>query len=318
MTERDFVPESPIFVCGTGRSGTSIIQHILSKHPMIYSLRYESRFLVSKDGLFDVLKDQDREEALFRFRDRILGDWYRKVYREGTEREYVGGLCTDLDYEHIVDLVEWLQDALAHADSRPEEFRLVRRFVEGMFLPGMTKEGKNRFLEKTPSNLLYMPELLAVFPEARFVHMVRDGRDVAASILANDFWPINPGRLMETTNNLPKTIRNSAIFWREFLSYGRDVGRQLPPGTYMEVRLEDLVADPERTLDEIAEHVGVQPEPRLSRLVDPERAHVGRWRQAFSEEDLQVFESEAGDLLMEFGYPLGPGDSVNLDRRRNG
>lgn len=294
---------APIFVCGTGRSGTTILQYLLSKHPRIYSLRYESRFIVHDDGLVHFLNDPDIQQWFYSFKQRLLGEWYRRVYRQGTPREYVGGLCSDVDQHQIEGLLARLEDGLGIASSRDDRAILARDFIESMFGIGMRETQKSRFLEKTPSNLLYMTELLEMFPEAKLIHIIRDGRDVATSVLRNQFWPINPTLLRsDAPRPTAKTVRNAAIFWRDFLEFGIVEGRKLPASTYLEIRMEDLVQDPERQLDKVFEHIEEEPDYDIVRFLDPSRAHIGSWTDMFERSDVEAFKEEAGQLLIDLGY----------------
>src|SRR5439155_5974632 len=97
-------------------------------------------------------------------------------------------------------------------------------------------QGKTRYGDKTPWFVLYLPLLSRMFPEARFLHLIRDGRDVALAIRDVDWGPSDPPLI--------------ADFWARRVRAGRKAGGRLEPGRYDELRYEDLLADPEgRTRD---------------------------------------------------------------------
>lgn len=296
------VMNQPIFIGGTGRSGTSILQRILAAHKNIYSLKWESHFIVYEHGLLDVLRADDIDVALAGFRENILGDWFQSAHRKGTPREYLAGLCDDIERDYLEGLVRDLDAELSGVNDHSGRIAPIRRFIERIFEPGVNARGKTRFGEDTPSNSLYMLELLELFPEARFINMVRDGRDVVASILSNRFWPINPALANPQNARMKKTVRNGAIFWRDTLEYILKVGRGLPKRSYMELKLEDLMAKPAVSLRRTCRFISEEYQPPLARLVEPEKAHVGRWRETFTHEDIDAFKEEAGQLLVEMGY----------------
>ena len=291
----------PIFICGTGRSGTTILQLILARHSRIFATRYEGRFIVSPGGLLELKRSLLAAPAVGRFKELLLGEWYQKVYRKGTPQEYVGGLHVDIGREElerlVADLDQWLAGALNGA---------LRSMIEGFYGPLVQRKGKARWLEKTPTNLVYMPELYRLFPEAKFLHIIRDGRDVAVSIVRN-FWPIGDNPVVEQKfHKVPRTIRNAARFWRVYLEKGLELACQLPPEAYKEIRLEQLIAEPEATLRDICAFIDEPFEQRL--LTVPVRAdRGGRWRQVFSEQDKADFKAEAGELLVRMGYAQDDG-----------
>jgi hypothetical protein len=112
--------------------------------------------------------------------------------------------------------------------------------------------GKTRFADKTPSYVLNIGLLASTFPEARFVHLIRDGRDVALSYLDADFGS--------------KTLGQAAVYWDRFVRAGRAAGARIGPSRYREIRYEDLVAEPERTLSEVCDFVGIAFDDRMLRF----------------------------------------------------
>lgn len=200
--------------------------------------------------------------------------------------------------------------------------------VRAVFRHYAEVQGKPRWGEKTPGHVRTMTELARTLPELHFIHVIRDGRDVALSY--SEVW-FGPG----------KDPRDAATFWRDRIVNARTEAKALPH--YMEVRYEELVRDPEAVLREIGEFIGLpfhpdqmqahlRAEERLSELGDKivgrggeshhirgeERRHIhrltmqppdpsrsGRWRTEMSPEAIAAFEAEAGDLLEELGYPRG-------------
>jgi Sulfotransferase family len=169
-----------------------------------------------------------------------------------------------------------------------------------------------------PDNLLYMRAIKSQIPDARFVHMIRDGRDVALSMSAEHF--IRPFAW-----DRDKSLLVAGLHWYWKISRGRREARGVQPD-YLELRFEDLIDNPQQVLS------------RLSQFVDCEldyeqiRKHavgtlkntnstfrsqeqilglepVGRWKRLLNHDQVLALESCIGDWLQELGYELAtPGD----------
>ena len=186
--------------------------------------------------------------------------------------------------------------------------------------------GKPRWGDKSPPYTWKAKRIQRALPEAHFIHLIRDGRDVALS-LSEVSWG-------------PGDVQAAAAKWVDELGRARHRARRLAPGTYMELRFEDLVADPEPLLRRIADFVDLpwdagmleyhrgaeermsevhhdfhplgggtitaQERKRQHELVSspPSSSRVGRWRTEMSAEDREAFEGVAGKLLAELGYEV--------------
>jgi hypothetical protein len=172
--------------------------------------------------------------------------------------------------------------------------------VRAVFAAYAAAHGKPRYADKTPHYVSHLPLLGKRFPEARFVHVVRDGRDVALSLLEVPWGPDD--------------VEGAARHWRRRVLEGRDAG--LGPDRYREVRYEALVADPERELRALAawlelpydaamldHRVPIVPYPEHHRrlALAPTRG-LRDWRREMSAADAAWFEAVAGDALAELGY----------------
>ena len=183
--------------------------------------------------------------------------------------------------------------------------------------------GKSRWGDKTPLYCRYLAELEAFLPEARFVHIVRDGRDVAVSLRSRWF---SPGH----------DIRVQAEYWRINVLAGRQDGAAC--ANYLEVRYEDVVRQPEPTLRTICDFLELAFDPQMLRWHEraPERlaehltrrtvtgqvivtheerieqqratlsaldpSKIGVWRTHLDLDERRIFTEVAGDVLALFGY----------------
>jgi len=263
--------ESPFFVVGCPRSGTTLMRVMLDSHPRLAVPR-ETHFIVGL-ALRNRRHPVGLEDVLANPRFSELGVDADAV-RDDVTRAQPG------NYAALIDVV-------------------MSTYAQ--------KHGKVRWGDKTPGYLAYMPLLLEMYPGARFVHMIRDGREVAAS-LSEQAWG-------------PRTAIGGAFWWRRKVRDGRIAGRELPRGTYIEVRLEDVVADPERELIRVCELLGEEYSPAMldypDRMSRPGMHHPvhGRHLERLPTPDLRDWRANRGELeqhaietvcsptLREFGYP---------------
>ena len=174
-------------------------------------------------------------------------------------------------------------------------------------------QGKPRWGDKTPMYMRHLPLLERLFPEAQYVHLVRDGRDAATS-----FLQLPEGTFTRTWAH-PASATAFACLWRTEVEAARALGARVGPGRYLEARYEDLVRDAERVVRwncafaglpyapemlDVAGSVDVSGKPHQQRLLQPVTAGVRDWRTELSQMDALAFEAVAGDLLAELGYEI--------------
>jgi hypothetical protein len=275
------MPETPlVFIIGCRRSGTSLLGTIFDSHPAM-AMAHEARFPATMAGR------RDRYELPTGFDvATFLGD----LRREGGFRRM------NLDPTVV-------QDALArppvttYADA-------IRR----VFSTYALAQGKRCYGDKMPGYVLHLPSLAELFPEARFIHIIRDGRDVALSLV--DLWFAERG------------VGQAAMFWKRRVEAGRSGGRRLGPSRYQEVRYEDLVEHPEETVPRLCEFAGLGFDEQMlkffqrgdevvartgnpelhQRLLLPPTSGLRDWRSQMGRGDLAMFEVLAGNLLSNLGY----------------
>jgi hypothetical protein len=173
--------------------------------------------------------------------------------------------------------------------------------------------GKPRWGDKTPMYMRHLPLLERLFPDAQYVHLVRDGREAALS-----FLQMPEGTFTRTWAH-PTTPAQFACLWRKEVRDARTLGGRIGTARYVEVRYEDLVRTPEPTIRAICafaaipydaamldytEAVDVSAKPHQQRLLTPPTSGVRSWREDMSSEDVDAFEAVAGDLLAELGYDV--------------
>ena len=274
---------APVFVLGCGRSGTKFLYHTLLSAGGFAVYHAES-------NAFNLLGVRFGNLARRGNRRRLLDAYFTsKLFQR-----------TGLDPKEIEDRV--MEDCRNAGDF----LRIVMEEIAH-------KQGVRRWAESTPLHLLYLPLIKKVIPDALVVHIIRDGRDVTAS-LHRIGWirplPWDRGR----------AFLAPAIFWRWIVSKGRRYGQALG-ADYMEVHYEDLVQTPRETLARIGKFIdhdldydriqqvalGSVHNPNSSFRGDgkeSEASTIGRWKRMFTPPQVRDIESSIGKLLVDTGYAL--------------
>lgn len=209
-------------------------------------------------------------------------------------------------------------------DMYPREvIRLARNagsraeFIEGFFEEYARRSGKTRWAEKTPRNIEHLDYIFRAFPNARFVHVIRDGRDVVCSLRTFPRHKVVDGELvrLDTWNPIGECIDR----WVASIAASKPY-REDP--RYFEVRYEDLVLDTRSTVERLLEFLDEPWDERTLRYSEvkagsrdvtkfpqnPEATQpvmsksIGRWRRDLAPDEQALFKERAGELLDELGY----------------
>ncbi|HEX5633060.1 MAG TPA: sulfotransferase, partial [Gemmatimonadales bacterium] len=215
--------------------------------------------------------------------------------------------------------------ALPDADVRAmmqRDCRCTGDFLRLLMEALVRRQGASRWAETTPAHLQYMREIKAQIPDALFVHVVRDGRDVAASLS-------QLGWLYAYPFDRNRPALPAAAYWDWLVRRGRAEGESLG-GDYLEVHYEALVQEPRATLARLAEFieqpldydtiqrtgVGSVARPNTS-FPGATGGFHGRWRTELSPEDGAAVDALLGETLTLFGYePAGNGATAAVAARR--
>ena len=275
------LPRPPLLVGGTGRSGTTVLGRLLGEHPDYHMIGTEVRFITAPGGLIDLAEARTN---LPEFRTRILGEWFVRGPRKGlhviTERE----------------AIEALFPALA-ADLRGDRWQAARRFAHGVLDPLAVAAGASGWVEISPDNMRRPSALLRMFPTGRLVHTIRDGRDVACSVVRLKWGPTDDEDALE--------------WWAVKLDESLRHARRLPDGLLHTLYMEDLTVfrrEPEYAA--LLAFAGLDDDPALRAYFNgsmtADRAHIGRWRTDVPAERRDRFEAHyrrlAKGLARRFGY----------------
>jgi hypothetical protein len=290
-------PPAP-FIVGVGRSGTTLLRLMLDTHPEL-TIPPETHFVPA------LMRECERWRAT-----------PEKLLRALVNHPEPG----------------W-QDLALDADDLLERWRAIEQLktsdvVRAVYEAYAEREGKPRWGDKTPRYVRKMGRIHRALPEARFIHLIRDGRDVALSTK----------RRMESWNR-PKAVAIEGVAkrWRARILNARHTGERLG-GHYTEMRYESLVRDPEAELRRVCQVIELDYDPvmlsyyeraakrleEINRDLDakdgavrpaserlaahamttkpPSAERLEVWRREMDEAEVRAFETVAGDLLADLGY----------------
>ena len=275
--------QAPVFVVGCPRSGTTVLYHMLLSAGDFAVYRSEC-------NVFNLLVPRFRGMRSAADRQELMDIWLRsKMFR-------VSGL----------DAAEIRSKIFAECHNGGDFQRIVMGEVA-------RKQGMRRWADSTPEHLLYIEQIKREIPDALFIHIIRDGRDVALSFAKQGWsYPLPWDR--------DEGLGVAGLYWEWVVRTGRAQGKRLG-ADYQEVRFEELISKPEETLLQLGrfiEHdldyeriqragIGSVSEPNSSFAGDSGRSFnpLARWKNKMSSEEIAALEELIGDFLTKLGYVLG-------------
>jgi Sulfotransferase family len=283
-----------LFIVGCPRSGTTLLGRMVDAHPdiaVIHEGRFAPEWFERRRGL---TPDGFVTPELV---DRLLG--HPPFANVSVGREELERLLGD-------------GDRVSYAD-----------FVAGIFDLHGQAHGKRLVGDKTPHYVRSLPTLNALWPAARIVHLIRDGRAVAQSVLGWRKVTERGGSVARFSAFREDRLATVACWWEWLVRLGREDGAAIGPATYHEVRYESLVAEPAAECERLCAFLDVsyddsmlgfhqgreRDDPRLSakKAWRPVTAGLRDWRSEMSPADVERFQAAAGGLLNELGYEAGDG-----------
>jgi len=284
------------FVVGLTRSGTTLLRMMLDAHREL-TIPPETHFV---PDLIKAARDEGEAEELLATltSHRTWGDF---------------GIAGDKMRRRL------------EAVPRGDAAEAVRAFFDAY----AERQGKPRWGDKTPAYMLSVQRIGRILPESRFIHLIRDGRDVALSQSAR------------AINEQPPPAKQ-AERWVKRIRKSREQAQALKGARYVEARYEDLVRDPETTLRRACEFIDLGWDPgvlsyheraaeRLGEMAGalraegahaqqdagyridnhapttkpPDPSKLDKWKREMPAEDVRAYEGVAGGLLVELGYEVG-------------
>lgn len=278
----------PVFILGSPRSGTTLFSLMLKQQPQI-AIPYESHFILPVVEKWGGITTSDfpsvRQEILDQiFSSTYVGDWQPEISRQQIDLEKCDNLST---------------------------------LIDAVFMAFAVNSSKQRWGDKTPGYLTHADKLHHLFPDSKFVHLVRDGRDASLSLIKTRFGP----------NNFLSAIQH----WERNVTIARKMLAMLDSDQQIEIRYEDLVDSPHSIMESVCQFLDLEFTPGMledfgknlesnvgnrvhthhSNLTQPiNSASCGRWKHELGKADQHLAWKTAGRLLSELGYPRGKSCSL--------
>ena len=273
-----------LFIVGCARSGTTLVRRIVDAHPEI-AITTEMHWITRQ----------------FKSRNALVTP------------ELVSELTGHKRFTQFEIPREEFEGLLGSGEAVPYPTFLRRVF-------GLYGKIKNKPLvgNKTPAYIRRMLDLHALWPEAKFVHIIRDGRDVCLSVLNWNKAERTAGRYASWEED---PVSTTALWWERKVRKAREDGAALGSGLYHETLYEDLVDDPERECKRLCEFLSVPYDDAMIRFAEgktrtdlpnprktpkkawlPITSGMRDWRAEMPAKDVERFEAAAGNLLEELGY----------------
>jgi hypothetical protein len=302
-------PAKLVFVGGTGRSGTHILSHLLDRHSRFLGVPIECRFHCNPKGLADLVTGRTDPES---FLTKLRGYWWHRVrvgdrayvrarWRAIGRRGRVRGLHTIVPRDRFSEAVRRFEDSQAD-----DVVAASRRLFFDLLEPLADEAGKPVLVEMSCFTIAAADGLAKIFPEARFVHSVRDGRDSGSSKVSLRQKPHHPTDVM-----------SGIRFWADRLRQADEGVRRLDAADrerLQVISLDELVwSDREAAYAELLAFLGIADEPAMRAFFEAEMtadaAHRERWREgldAGAQADIvRRYETELDRLEAE-GYHCAP------------
>lgn len=268
-----------VFIVGCPRSGTTLLQRLVNAHPQIAitpETHWIPRFFEGRKGLTPEGMVAPKLISLLVEQPRFTR--------------------LDVGQEELMAMI---------AGRRPVSYSSL---VTAIFDSYGKAQGKPLVGDKTPGYVRRIHTLHTLWPEARFVHLIRDGRDVYLSMRHRPMHRLKAG-VFDTWADEPGLT--AALWWELNVRAGRGAASSLGPGQYYELRYESLVAGPRQECEALCAFLGVPYDDTMlsfnkietnKRARRPVTPGLRDWRTQMPAQDLERFEAAAGELLDELRY----------------
>jgi len=289
--DKEFI-DNPVFIVGAARSGTTLLQYMLRSNPELSFPTAESHFIIPFHKFRNKFGDLSQQDNLIFLLEEIYK--FRKPF-----------------FDDDVHGLDFNPAALAE-EFHKAGIQNISGVISAIFRKNAQGEGKKRWGDKTPYYVFHMETLLEMFPNAQFIHLIRDGRDCALSMLERK-WHLQIFNIYHT-----------ACTWDRYVTAGKMFG-DLFPEHYIELRYEDLLTHPEKSLKILCAFLNIEFSesvinyeksdfPGKTPLIQEplKKTNQGKWKQQLSKRQISIFEAVAGDTLKECNYEIYfPNTSIN-------
>jgi hypothetical protein len=286
----------PFFIIGSQRSGTTLLRLILNAHPEI-AIPEEGTFWMP---LIRSLKGRYHEPI----HPKTLNNYLRYIEKNDQFKAW---------------FMQGFSLSRLPADQRPVTLQVL---MNALYEEFARIHSKKIWGDKTPSFFRMVRELSTIFPGARFINIIRDGRDVYLSVRDRE-----PGR---------KNIAVAGLEWKYKVEKAAETLSALPPEQVFQLRFEDLLMDPEQKVSQICAFLGVSFEKSMLEFYKTSHKFIGKhhsryifepiniepsnkWKRKLSERENKIFQCVAYGCLSKCGYEVASREGFTVkDKLRTG
>ncbi len=293
-----------VFVGGTGRSGTHVIADLLDRHSRLYSVPIECRFHTNPQGFPDLLEGRVTKKQFLR---KLRKFWWYRIRAGEPLASVLPRLRLGRETRGLHKIVprERFDAAVLEFDAAYESNPVAacRNLFLELLMPLADEAGKPGLVEMSCFTVAQGPTLVRLFPEAKIVHTVRDGRDAGSSKVSK-----------RQKREHPRDARQGVEWWAGRLAEAEAGARAVPAEKLLTISLDELVGgDRVATYERLLDFLGIEDEPAMREFfasrMTPENAHRDRWREGLSapeqREVASAYES-ALDRIAGEGYLSAP------------
>ncbi len=289
----------PVFIGGTGRSGTTVLGDLLNEHSLVRTSNpTEIKFLANRGGLLDVVFGSINSKPVNREKISII---HYRTYRQRTHKDFLQrqerfnqfseklwakwwqidapaphgpGLHFGIEMREIKRLIHDFERTL-----KKDPIKHAKKFMQRFIAKQKGRKGEKFWVETTPMNITYSHRLIKLFPEAKFIVIRRDPKDVIASLLTKNWGPNSPA---EGVDWIEARIRadNEAL-------------KSVPKEQVLYINLEDLVTNtPQESYEKLLNFLQLRDEAAMrafhTNKMTAENASSGRWKKEINDPEFEA------------------------------
>jgi len=286
-TELMITKQNPyLFIVGSPRSGTTLLKRMLNAHPELAITRethWITRYYKTGKGL---THDKKVTEALI---PKLFE--YHRLPHLGLEADALKGIVSK-------------NKTMSYAD-----------FVSAVFDLYGQRQNKSLVGDKTPGYVRNIPLLHKLWPHSKFIHMIRDGREVCLSMQK---WRLTEKTLNKYASWNDDTLSTIALWWKWHVQLGTEAGQKLTPSNYYEIKYEQLIDNPGQSCNELCDYLGLEYHENLINFANgktnvqtgssanaswlPPTKGLRNWKAEMSATDCERVEAVIGNFLEELGF----------------
>jgi hypothetical protein len=299
MSKLRGLPPTPIFIGGTGRSGTTVLGDLLNEHSLVRTSNpTEIKFLANRGGFLDVVfgsmnsqlenrekisifhyrtyrqrahKDLlQRQERFQEFQERVWEKWWQI----DAPAPHGPGLHAGIEKNDLRNLLDDYADSIKKNPAKQ-----ARKLMQDFIAQQKGSKREKFWAETTPMNITYSHRLIKLFPEAKFIVIRRDPRDVIASLLTKNWGPNTPAEGVE---------------WIEArIRADHEALKSVPKNQVMFINLEDLVTNsPQESYNKLLNFLQIDDEDAMrvfhTNKMTAENASSGRWKKEINDPEFEL------------------------------